>query len=453
MATRTAAIKTLGCKLNQFESEQMREQLEALGYHIVPFDSPADVYILNSCLVTSRTARDCRRLCRVAKRTNPQALLVATGCYAEVEPEALKKIAAVDLVLDNASRGRLAQFVPPAQASAPAFFPPSYAETGPMIRRMAGHTRAFVKIQEGCDARCAYCVIPYARGPSRSVPSDKVFEQVQLLLEAGHPEIVLIGTHLGQYGADLPEDINLAELVRQLCELPELGRLRLSSIEPREVSNELVELVAGGGQSLAPVPHRPGQGKLCRHWHIPMQSGCDEILARMKRPYDTAFYRALVEKIKSAEPDTAVGADVIVGFPGESDEHFERTRAFIQSLPLTYLHVFTYSPRPHTPAAQMADQVQGQVKKERNHILHEISERKRAEFARSMVGKQLEVVVEQFSSAAGRKLSGLSDNYLRAQLHGPEDSVGDVVPMEVTGAEEATLCAISVREHHRQRCM
>ncbi len=434
MATKTAAIKTLGCKLNRFEGEQMREQLEALGYRTIPFEEPADLYIINSCMVTSRTARDCRRLCRAAKRLNPQALLVVTGCYAQVQPQDFARIAAVDMVLSNAQRGRLAELLPAAGASVPTGLPPAYTETGPMIRRMQGHTRAFVKVQEGCNAHCAYCVIPYARGPSRSVPADKVIEQVAMLLAAGYPEIVLVGTHLGRYGADLAEGISLARLVRRLCELPALRRLRLSSIEPREVSDELIELVAGGGRSLPADPRRAGQGKLCRHWHIPLQSGCDEILARMGRPYDTAFYGTLIAKIKSADLDTAIGADVIVGFPGETDQEFAETRRFIESLPLSYLHVFTYSPRPGTAASRMPDQVQGQVKKERNHILRAGSARKLAEFGGRMVGKQLEVVVERSAQAGSGELSGLTDNYLRAELTGSPELVGGIAKLQVTGA-------------------
>jgi len=439
VATPTAAIKTLGCKLNQFESEQMREQLEALGYRIVSFETAADLYVINSCTVTTRTAHDCRRLCRRTKRLNPQSLLLVTGCYAEVSADELEQIQAIDIIIGNAARGQLSQFVAPTDTTPTTDRLPPYAETGPMIRTMSGHTRAFVKVQEGCNARCAYCIIPLARGPSRSVPAGDVIDQVNLLLAAEYPEIVLIGTHLGQYGADLGEDIDLTGLVRKLCELPDLPRLRLSSIEPREMTDELIELVAAGGRSLESDSSRPGWGKLCRHWHIPMQSGCDEILQRMNRPYDTLFYRSLIEKIKSAQSDTAIGADVIVGFPGETNEQFEQTRTFIESLPLTYLHVFTYSARPGTAAARMPDQVPGQVRKQRNHILRAISERNRAAFTEKMVGKQLEVVIEEFAEASSDNLSAITDNYLRAETIGPEELVGNVAKMQVTDAEGAVL--------------
>lgn len=439
MARPTAAIKTLGCKLNQFEGEQMREQLEALGYCIVPFEAAADLYVINSCTVTTRTARDCRRLCRRTKRLNPESVLLVTGCYAQIAPRQLEQIAATDVVIGNAARGRLAQFVAPADAAPTTDCLPPYAETGPMIRTMSGHTRAFVKVQEGCDAHCAYCIIPLARGPSRSVPADDVMKQVNLLVAAGCPEMVLIGTHLGQYGADLSEDFDLTRLVCKLCKLPDLPRLRLSSIEPREITGGLIEIVAAGGRCLASDSSRLGRGKLCRHWHIPMQSGCDEILQRMNRPYDIPFYRSVIEKIKSAQPDTAIGADVIVGFPGETDEQFEQTRAFIESLPLTYLHVFTYSARPGTAAAGMPDQVRGQIRKERNHILRAISGRKRAAFAQNMVGKQLEVVIEQFAEASGDKLSAITDNYLRAEVAGFPGLIDSVAKIQVTNAHGTTL--------------
>ena len=417
----------------------MSEQLEALGYRIVPFEESADLYVINSCTVTTRAASDCRQLCRRTKRLNPESVLLVTGCYAQISPQQLEQIAATDIVIGNAARGRLAQFVPSAEATATTDLLPPYAETGPMIRAMSGHTRAFVKVQEGCDAHCTYCIIPLARGPSRSMRADHVIEQVNLLVAARYPEIVLIGTHLGQYGADLSEDFDLTRLVRKLCELPDLPRLRLSSIEPREITAELIELVAAGGRCLASDSSRPGHGKLCRHWHIPVQSGCDEILQRMNRPYDVAFCRSLIEKIKSAEHDTAIGADVIVGFPGETDEQFEQTRAFIESLPLSYLHVFTYSARPGTAAAGMADQVPGQVRKERNHTLRAISERKRAAFARKMVGQQLEVVIEEFTETSSDELSAITDNYLRAEAVGPEAMIGSVAKMQVTDVADAVL--------------
>ncbi len=428
-----AAIKTLGCKLNQYESEQIREQLESRGYRMVPFDSVADVYIVNSCTVTSRTDRECRRLLRHAKALNPRAVVVVTGCYAEVDPQRLADMPAVDLVVPNADKPRLAALLEGDQSGR------DLSAAAQLVSSFAGHTRAFVKVQEGCDANCAYCIIPRARGPSRSVPPDLVIEQARRLVASGHPELVLIGTHLGKYGRDLPQAVDLVALCDELTGLADLGRLRLSSIEPLEIPDSLVAMVAAGGHALQPDASRPGQGKLCRHFHIPLQSGCDEVLRRMNRPYDTSFYASLITRIKAAEPRICIGADVIVGFPGESDEQFEQTRDFLASLPLSYLHVFTYSPRPGTAAAQMPGQLPGHVKKRRNHLLRELSERKRQAFGESLMGEVLEVVVERFAPRQAGCLRGLTDNYMQVIFKGGEHLVGQIIPLRITACCDGVL--------------
>ena len=434
-----AAITTLGCKLNQYESEQIREQLARLGYDIVAFGDVADVYVVNSCTVTGRTDRDCRRLARKAKRQNPAATVVMAGCYAEVSREELREIPEIDLVLGNEDKVRLLELLPQAAALAAALqavgLPtaacdlPRYS-AGAMVTEFARHTRAFVKVQEGCDAACTYCVIPKARGASRSVPLADVLEQCRRLA-AGHPEVVLIGTHLGRYGQDLPEARDLAGLCRRLCAEPSVRRLRLSSIEPREITPELIALTSAGGRALS------GAGKLCRHLHIPLQSGCDTVLRRMSRPYGTGFYADLIRAIHAAESGICIGADVMVGFPGESEDEFEQTRALIAGLPLAYLHVFTYSRRPGTPAAEMPDQVDYETKIARNHILRDLSQAKRAAFAKEHVGRELEVVVETRNAAtpAGH-MTGVSDNYLQVQFPGDENLVGELVTVAITASTE-----------------
>jgi threonylcarbamoyladenosine tRNA methylthiotransferase MtaB len=265
------------------------------------------------------------------------------------------------------------------------------------------------------------------------VAGDWAVEQVRLLA-ARHPEVVLVGTHLGRYGRDLPGETDLAGLVARLCELPELGRLRLSSLEPLEVTPQLQELVVAGGRARE-APSVAGRGKVCRHLHLPVQSGCDAVLRRMGRPYDAETYAALVVGLRARQPGLAVGADVIVGFPGETDAEFEETRRFLEGLPLAYLHVFTFSPRPGTSAADRPDQVPGPVKKERNRALRALSERKRTEFAAAQVGSRLEVVLE--TGEEGRRY-GLSDNYLQVCLPvdlPPEaEAAGGVVALRITGA-------------------
>jgi threonylcarbamoyladenosine tRNA methylthiotransferase MtaB len=427
-----AAIKTLGCKLNQYESEQIREQLEQRGYRIVPFEGEADVYIVNSCTVTSRTDRDCRRLARHAKGLNPAATVIVTGCYAQVAAERLSEIEAVDHVVGNTEKARLVERLP---AAGPITETPSEG----MIEQFAGHTRAFVKVQEGCDAHCTYCIVPLARGASRSTPVEEVLAQAERLIASGHPELVLIGIHLGKYGGDLPGGPDLAALCERLCELSGLGRLRLSSIEPCEVSPRLIELVAAGGHALTPRPGIPGGGRLCRHFHIPLQSGSDGVLRRMNRPYDAAFYSHLVQTIRQADPRIGIGADVMVGFPGETEQEFEETRALLDALPLTYLHVFSYSPRPGTPAAEMPEQIQGYVKQERSRVLRELSEGKRRTFAEAQIGERLEVVVERFARESDTLLRGVSDNYVQVVLAGGDELMGGIVAVEALRHEAGRL--------------
>jgi len=431
MQRRTASIKTLGCKLNQYEGEQMRLQLQRLGYRVIPYDDGADVCIINSCTVTSRTDRETRRLARGARRLNPGALVVVTGCCAQVKPGEIEAIAEVDIVFGNARKQQLAELIPPADGH-------ERADAGPegpvIISDFSDHTRAFVKVQEGCDARCAYCIIPTARGASRSVPTDAVLAQCLALTQAGYPEIILIGTHLGRYGVDLDEDTNLAYLI-ELIGRTAVPRLRVSSIEPREVTDEIIGMVARGGRARSD----PAAGKLCRHLHIPLQSGCDSVLHRMGRPYDTAFYRDLVLLVKQAAPDTCIGADVIVGFPGETEEEFEATRSFIAELPLSYLHVFTYSERQGPPAAAMPNPVNYELRKARNHALRGISEHKRAEFAASMLGNHLEVVLQ--SPQGNGIVRGISDNYLEVDVADAGEPTGRLVDVVVTHADKGRLQA------------
>lgn len=439
------AIRTLGCKLNQYESEQLRQDFEALGFVAVPFDAPAQVYVINTCTVTHRTDRDARRLARQARRRASDALVILTGCSAQMHAAELEALGVADLVMDNAAKPELARIAADrlverglSVAAAPD------CDTERLVRRFPANTRAFVKVQEGCDAACAYCLVAAARGPGHSVPPEVVLRQAELLAAAGHPEIVLVGTHLGAYGRDLSGSApDLAELTRRVCALETAPRVRLSSVEPREVSAGLIELVCAGGQALPPDPTRPGAGKLCRHLHIPLQSGCDATLKRMNRPYDTDFFAELVDGIISREPRVCIGADVITGFPGETDAEFAQTLEFVRALPVAYLHVFTYSERPGTPAAEMAGPVDPEKRKRRTEELRALSAEKAAQFAAAQVGERLEVVVETSRDGAGR-LIGISDNYRRVALSGPDDLIGRLVAVKVTGAAGDALAGLPV---------
>ena len=430
------AIKTFGCKLNQYESEQIREDFEAFGFQAVEFDEPADVYLINSCTVTHRTDRDTRRLARQARRRQPEAMVIVTGCYAEMQPDAVRDVGVVDLVAENDGKAGLARAAADWLSQRGRLCVDVDAERHPdrLVSSFPGNTRAFVKVQTGCDANCAYCTIGKARGPSRSVALELALEQADLLARNGHPEVVLVGIHLGMYGRDLDGDHDLDELVRRMCALQSLQRLRLSSIEPMEISEDLVAMVCAGGHALTDASDAPCAGKVCRHLHIPLQSGCDATLTRMGRPYTAEFYRELVERLHRTEPRVGIGADVMVGFPGETDEEFEESFALVEALPVSYLHVFTYSERPGTRAAEMPDQVNHEVRKHRTHRLRALSKRKAEAFAASAVGKTLEVVVETAGDEPGT-VSGIADNYLRVAFPGPDDLRGELVPVTIDQAQ------------------
>ncbi|HAR45782.1 MAG TPA: tRNA (N(6)-L-threonylcarbamoyladenosine(37)-C(2))-methylthiotransferase MtaB [Nitrospiraceae bacterium] len=413
------AFTTLGCKINQYETDRMRQDLEAWGGTIVPFSGEADVYVINTCSVTARTDYQCRQAIRSAVRKGKGAKVVVTGCYAETRPDEIRKIAGVDLVLGNQEKGEIVNrlLLDTVREDQPG--PTSMAAD---ISPVHGRTRGFLKIQDGCDSRCTYCIVPLARGPSRSIPLEKVTEQFDALLQAGCPEIVLSGIHIGRYGEDLSDGPDLAGLLRNLLSRRGGSRIRVSSIEPNEISQGLIELIGDG---------------LCRHLHIPLQSGDDGILASMNREYISLTYRNLLDSLAGRIPSIALGADVMVGFPGEGDVQFQNTLHLIERSPLTHLHVFSYSPRPGTPAASMSGQVPEQVKKERSKLLRDLGQKKNQAFRRSFAGQELVVVVEDKVDALSGLLTGLSDNYIRMTLKGANGAdIGEKRTVKVTEVDE-----------------
>ena len=415
--TRTAALATLGCKTNQFESAALEEQLVAAGWTIVPFDAGAELVIVNTCTVTAATDSQSRNLIRRARRLHPDCRVVVTGCYAQIDPAALRALPGVALVLGNAEKQDLLRLL--GEEGGARVQVSDLREIGgnvPTLTSFAERSRAFVQIQNGCNAFCSYCIIPFARGPSRSVAPELVLEQVQQLVAAGYPEVVLTGIHIGGYGLDLDLPTNLTALVKLLLASSSVHRLRLGSIEPTEIPEELIDLVA-----TSPA--------LCPHLHIPLQAGDDAVLARMNRHYDTIFFRALIERIARRIPDLAIGLDLIAGFPGESDAEFANTLALIESLPVTHLHVFPFSKRTGTPAAIMADQVLPAVSKERAEQLRALGNSKLDAFTRSFIGRELEVVVE--GGGKGGMLRGISANYLAIRFPGDPSLVGQAVTVRL----------------------
>jgi threonylcarbamoyladenosine tRNA methylthiotransferase MtaB len=409
----TYRIVTLGCKLNQADSAALEARLAHLGLErarsaIDPEDGPgpaADLVILNTCTVTSNADREARQISRRLRRANPRALLIATGCYAERDRQALDRLPDVDDVVgmrDQASRietltaeafGRTR--TRPTRELGPFGATQGCDATADPTRR----TRAYLKIQDGCDLRCSYCIIPAVRGDSRSLAADAVLQRLEDLSAAGYREIVFTGVNTGDYGRDLDPRVPLHDLLPRALRLPGLGRLRLNSLEPKTVSGEIVGLLAAH------------DGRLARHLQIPLQAGCDAVLARMRRPYRSADYARVTERLRRAIPDIALGADVIAGFPGETVTEFETTVRFIQSSPLNYLHVFSYSPRPGTAAATRTDRVPGPVVKERSARLRAIARRLSFRFRRSFVGRELPVLTLREIRPDGR-LRALSDNYI-----------------------------------------
>jgi threonylcarbamoyladenosine tRNA methylthiotransferase MtaB len=405
---RTASLITLGCKLNRYETEAMRELLEFGGFRTVPWGSPCDLAVINTCTVTHRADRQSRNLILRAARMEPKPFICVTGCYPEAQSDRVQTLPGVDLILGNREKDRILEYLglpsPPRKV---------------MLSRFENHTRAFLKVQDGCDSRCTYCIIPYVRGPSRSRPKDEVIEETYQLVQSGYKEIILTGIHVGRYGKDLENGVDLVQLMTELERIPGLRRLRISSIEPNEVTDHLID-------------HAIHSTKLCHHLHLPLQSGDDGVLSRMRRAYGADDYASSVEKLTHALPEVAIGADVMVGFPGETEEAFRNTCTLIESLPLAYLHIFPYSMRPGTVAASMDGQISETVKKNRCAILREIDRNKRIAFRRTRLGDEMEVLVHNQRDRETGSLVGLTHNYLRLLFEGHDGLMNQFVPVKVT---------------------
>jgi threonylcarbamoyladenosine tRNA methylthiotransferase MtaB len=407
-SVRRVAITTLGCKVNQYDSATLETRLRAADCEIVPFAPGADAYIINTCSVTDRADSESRRTARRARRFAPAARVVMTGCFAQTNPSGAA-IPEVDAVIGI---NRLDEIVAAVRGE---------LDLGDSLIRVddlrsarevtilgaetfCGQTRAFLKVQEGCDLFCTFCIVPFARGRSRSVPPRRVLEQLTHLAELGYREVVLTGVHLGTYGEDLEPRLGLGDLLEMILEKPAVPRLRLSSVDPPEITPRLLRLMAGNGA-------------LCPHFHVPVQAGNDAVLARMRRRYSADLAREVIEAIRAEIPGAGIGTDVIAGFPGESEEEFAGTEAFLRDLPFTYMHVFPYSPRRGTTAAKRSDHLPAAVIASRARRLREIDAAKRAAFARSMVGLRTTVLLEDDGAGRGDAgPSGYTPNYARIHL-------------------------------------
>jgi threonylcarbamoyladenosine tRNA methylthiotransferase MtaB len=413
-------VQNFGCRATQADGAALETLLAAKGLEAAAERRGADLVVLNTCTVTQAADEDVRQTLRRVHRENPAARILVTGCYAQRAPEELAAMPGVEWVVGNSHKTQIAELVSAAPYHGNILVGDIFAQhdflSAPVEDAAGDRTRPNLKIQDGCNNRCSFCIIPFVRGRSRSAPAEQAIEQVRSLSRR-YREVVLSGINLGRWGREPGSRVRLADLIRRLLDETEIERLRLSSVEPMDFSDDLLGVMAGSP-------------RIARHVHAPLQSGCDRILRRMHRKYRPRHYADRIGKARGLMPDCAVGADVMAGFPGETGADFEESRQFIESLPFTYLHVFTYSERPGTPAAEMPEQVPMPVRKERNRILRELAARKNLAFRRSMVGHRLSVVTLQEPGAA------LSGNYVKVQLARAAEP-NRMVDVEIGGVTES----------------
>ncbi len=427
--TKTAAYHTLGCKLNFAETSTIARNLTEAGYAKVSFDEKADVYVINTCSVTENADRECKLHVKRAVKANPEGLVIVVGCYAQLKPEEIASIEGVDLVLGAREKFNINSYISDLQKSNEAgtvhsceiedadFFVGSYS--------IGDRTRAFLKVQDGCDYKCTYCTIPLARGISRSDTIENVLHNAKEIADKGIREIVLTGVNIGDYGkgefGNKRHEHTFLDLISELDKVKGIERIRISSIEPNLLKNESIELVS---RSRSFVPH----------FHIPLQSGSDDLLKKMKRRYLTGLYSDRITKIREVMPHCAIGVDVIVGFPGETEEKFMETYDYLNSLPVSYLHVFTYSERENTEAAEMDGVVPVAERKKRNKMLRILSEKKKMKFYAEQLGKTLPVLWEHENKNG--LMYGFTENYVRVQKPYDQNSVNQIERVKLQKIEE-----------------
>lgn len=436
------AFHTLGCKLNFTETSAIGRQFAGRNFSVVDIDQPTDVYVLNTCSVTERADRECRQIVRRALRRSPDAYVIVIGCYAQLQHGELSSMQGVDLILGTNEKFRIFDFAggfvkqPVSQVfvscidDATEFDAAASGEVGE-------RTRAFLKIQDGCDYPCSFCTIPLARGTSRSVPVPAIVGQARDLVREGYREIVLTGVNVGDYGRKI--GTSLLDLLTRLDDLEGLARIRISSIEPNLLTPKLIAFILKSRT-------------ICNHFHIPLQSGSDTVLRMMRRRYVTEYYREVIASIKAADPDAGIGVDVIVGFPGETETLFDETRDFLFNLPLSYLHVFSYSERPNTPAAAYGGSVDPRIRSSRSEILRILGRKKRHAFMSGFMGRSVPVLFEEGSDPV--TISGLTPNYIRVHMRRRDDltnRVADVLITRVDGDSSSGSLVVKKHDNHHVR--
>lgn len=423
----TVAFHTLGCKVNQYETEGIWQSFKDQGYERVDFESIADIYVINTCTVTNTGDKKSRQVIRRAIRKNPEAVVCVTGCYAQVSPGEVMEIPGVDVVVGTQDRAKMIDYIEQHIETREPVNGVSNIMKNRVFEEMdvpdfSDRTRANLKIQEGCNNFCTFCIIPWSRGLLRSREPENVIKQAQQLVDAGYKEIVLTGIHTAGYGEDFTA-YDFADLLSDLeTKVDGLKRIRISSIEASQITEKVMQVI-------------DRSEKIVRHLHVPLQAGSDTVLERMRRKYSTEFYKSQIDRLKQALPGLAVTSDVIVGFPGETDAEFMETYRFIQEIGFSELHVFPYSKRTGTPAAKMADQVNDETKNDRVHKLMALSEQQAKVYASHYEGDVVEVIPEEVEEVNGETLlTGYSDNYMRLQFAGDASMIGEIVRVKLTKA-------------------
>ena len=428
------AFYTLGCKVNQYETEAMLELFEKEGYEKAETEDYADVYVINTCTVTHMSDRKSRQYIRRMKKKNPDAIIAVVGCYSQVSPEEILSIDEVNLVMGTNDRKKIVEEVKKIDASRKVSTVDDIMKVKAFeeieINKTNGKTRAFLKIQDGCDRYCSYCIIPYARGRVRSRDLESIVKEVENLAANGYKEVVLTGIHVASYGKDIKEtDIKLLDVIKQINDIEGIERIRLSSVEPILFTDEFVEAVSA-------------MDKVCPHYHLSLQSGCDETLKRMKRRYTTEEYKAIVDRLRAAIPNVSITTDVIVGFPGETNEEFDKTYEFLKDIELTHMHVFKYSPRKGTPAATMENQVDPSTKHDRSEKLLQLNEENFNKFGQKMLDKEFNVLFEQ--KVGDNKYEGLTENYVKVIVESDNDISEQILKVKIKDVKNEFLEGILV---------
>ena len=422
------AFSTLGCRVNVYESEAMAEKFIREGYEVVEANEVADVYVINTCTVTNMGDKKSRQIISRARRLNENSIIAVVGCYSQIAPKEVSEIPGVDVVLGTRNKGDVVYYVNKAREEGKSqvhvegvLKNKKFEELN--IEEYQDKTRAFLKIQDGCNRFCTYCIIPYSRGSVCSKDPEKVMEEVNKLAEHGFKEIILSGIHTASYGLDLEGNITLMDIIEKIEQVDGIERIRIGSIEPAFFTPEVIEKIKGFK-------------KLCPHFHLSLQSGCDATLKRMNRRYTAEEYAASVELLRKTLPDVSITTDVIVGFPGETEEEFNETYKFLEKIKLTKTHVFKYSPRKGTRAAEMGDQIDGSIKEKRSKLLIELSNKNEKEFIEKFIGKEMDVLIETEVKGQEGVYEGYTRNYIKVQVPcACADVTGKIVDIEITKAE------------------